>query len=528
MKNIFASFEKKRVIFVSLICGFFLFIIGKKIFEYSTSPSKEKNCDFTFPNTDHTKLSTLALGVDETPIRFAQKTGVINDASCLNKTPVYGVVKVIEEKDIEEALQYARENKLTITPAGERHSMGGQSFQRGGIILDMKNFNKISLDRANKTVQVQSGATWEQIQKILDTEGLSVKAMQSINIFTVGGTLSVNAHGIAHNPGSVAPTVRSIRVMLPTGEIKTASPTENSELFSHVLGGYGLFGVILDAEIDVVKNEMYEWNTKYLNYYDFTDYYKTNIAHNQEVGLTYARLSVAPDSFLKEVAVHTYTKTNFSAPLPPLVPDEHTALSRFVINFSKTGELGRWTRWMLEKYVEPHLHTCTRNQAMSQKEVCLVSRNQEMYDSMGYLKNRLKSTDILQEYFIPQDKMPEFVDGLRSIIQIHKANLLNVTIRIVPKDTVTALPYAKENMFGFVLYINQKFTQEDSQKMQKTTTDLIDLATSLNGTYYLPYQLSYTNDQLKKAYPETDSFFAKKKQYDPNELFTNTFYQKYK
>ncbi len=43
----------------------------------------------------------------------------------------------------------------------------------------------------------------------LDEQGLSVKAMQSINIFTVGGTLSVNAHGIAHNPGPIASTVRS-------------------------------------------------------------------------------------------------------------------------------------------------------------------------------------------------------------------------------------------------------------------------------------------------------------------------------
>lgn len=68
---------------------------------------------------------------------------------------------------------------------------------------------------------------------------------------------------------------------------------------------------------------------------------------------------------------------------------------------------------------------------MNQKEPCLVSRNEEMYDDMGYLRNRLRDTDILQEYFIPYDRMPQFVDGLRDVVQRNKANLLNVTIRTV-------------------------------------------------------------------------------------------------
>jgi FAD/FMN-containing dehydrogenase len=49
----------------------------------------------------------------------------------------------------------------------------------------------------------------------------------------------------------------------------------------------------------------------------------------------------------------------------------------------------------------------------------------------------------------------------------------------------------------------------------------------LDGTYYLPYQLFYSKKQLRKAYPRVDEFFATKKTYDPDELFTNKFYEKY-
>lgn len=158
-----------------------------------------------------------------------------------------------------------------------------------------------------------------------------------------------------------------------------------------------------------------------MDYRDYPAYYRTHIEGNDKIGLVFGRLSVAPQSFLRETAFHL-----------PIAPVQHETLDRLVINFSKRGDIGRWVRWSLEKYVEPHLHQCvTRNQAMNQKEPCLVSRNEEMYDDMGYLRNRLRDTDILQEYFIPYDRMPQFVDGLRDVVQRNKANLLNVTIRTV-------------------------------------------------------------------------------------------------
>jgi FAD/FMN-containing dehydrogenase len=520
----------RRAILSFFVGASTLVVLGvKKVFDYAAAPDNEKESDFVFPPApDQEKPATLLAEPASPPITFKQRGGFTNDASHLNKTAVYGIVKISEEGDIRNALQFARENKLKVTCAGQQHSMGGQTFTHGGLVFDLRDFNRIKLDKEHNIVNVQTGARWWQLQQLLDKEGFSVKSMQSINIFSVGGTLSVNAHGIDPMPGPVAPTVRSMRVMLSNGEIVQASPTENVELFRHVLGGYGLFGVILDVNLDVVNNEMYARNAQYMDYKDFPKYYRENIENNSAIGLTFGRLSVAPQSFLRETVVHNYVKTQFEGSFPSLKPPEHNTLDRLIINFSKTGGLGRWTRWTLEKYAEPYLHDCVaRNHAMNQKEACLVSRNEEMYDDMAYLKNRLRDTDILQEYFIPYDRMPEFVDGLREVVQRNRANLLNVTIRTVHKDTISALPYAKENMFGFVLYFNVKFNDKDNEILKRTTSDLIDVAQSAGGTYYLPYQLFYSREQLQKSYPEIDQFFATKKKYDPIGLFTNKFYEKY-
>lgn len=522
--------KKKRIrrpVIKSLAAGALL-LLGFKGYQYASAPTKPKECDFIYPErAEQTTPANIRLFSVPENVPLRQTGGTANDASCLNKTAVYGIATISSEDDIRNALAFARDNGLKVTSAGQQHSMGGQSFVRGGLVLDMKGFKGMTLDKAQSVLTVQSGAVWADVQQLLDTEGLSVKAMQSINIFTVGGTLSVNAHGIAHDPGPIAPTVRSLHVMTPDGKLVTASPAENPHLFRHVLGGYGLFGVIVDADLDVVPNATYAWTREQMDYRDFPAYYEKNIKGNPAIGLFYGRISVSPSSYLMETVAHVYTKIDDRENPPPLAFPKHTWINRLVFNASKTGAAGRYVRWILEKYVEPRLHICSRNEAMSQKEVCLVSRNQEMYDSMGYLKNKLRDTDILQEYFIPKANMPAFIDGLRATIKEDRANLLNVTIRIVSKDTVTSLPYAKEDMFAFVLYFNQKLNEKDSKTLRKTTVDLINVAEKAGGTYYLPYQLYYSSEQLRTAYPEIDGFFAAKKQYDPSELFTNMFYEKY-
>jgi len=58
----------------------------------------------------------------------------------------------------------------------------------------------------------------------------------------------------------------------------------------------------------------------------------------------------------------------------------------------------------------------------------------------------------------------------------------------------------------------------------RTTRELIDLTTTLNGRFYLPYQLHNIPEQLERSHAGTSAFFKAKKRYDPDELFTHTFY----
>jgi len=521
--------RRRRVGWIALLA--LVLAAGIQTWRYSAEPGRERDCAFVYPaREDAGGVPTTQQALEGRALTVLQRGGTINDASCLNRTAVYAVIEVRSEEDLRQALALARENSLKVTPSGERHSMGGQSYSRDGMVLDMRGFDRIAVDPDAMTMTVGSGATWKEVQAVLDPMGLAVKAMQSINLFTVGGTLSVNAHGVAHDPGQIAPTVRSLRVMLSSGEIVTATPAGNAELFGAVLGGYGLAGVILDATLDIVPNDVYTWKTEYIDFGEFPAYFRRHVAGNPDVGLMYGRLSIAPGSYLAETAIHTYQHSALGIPPEPLGPPAKVPLKRFIFNLSKTGAVGRWIRWNVEKHLEPGVHTCiTRDDPATGRaeEICAASRNQKMNQSMEYLDTRLDDTNILQEYFIPLDGTPSFIDGLRDAVAAHDVNLVNVTLRIVTKDTITALPYAKDDRIAFVLYFNQALDERDSRALEGATRDFIDLAIRHGGTFYLPYQLHYSPEQLRAAYPEVDRFFELKRRFDPIGLFSNAWYEKY-
>jgi len=172
----------------------------------------------------------------------------------LEQDRVYGIVKVTTVQDIQNAVQFAREHKLKVT-AAVPHSMGGHTFVKDGLVLDMR--GSTGTARRNiKSSTCKPGPRGSSCSCSLIRTAWQSKASAVINIFTVGGTLSVNAHGIAHNPGQV----RRRFARFDPAERRRDQELQAWRKIRTVpspLGGYGLMGVILDVDLDVVENEMY-------------------------------------------------------------------------------------------------------------------------------------------------------------------------------------------------------------------------------------------------------------------------------
>ncbi len=448
--------------------------------------------------------------------------GKVNDASRLNETVVQETWKIpgdakSAEAQLSELLHRARTNHLKVSIAGARHSMGAHTIARDGIVIDMLPFNRMEVDAAGKILHVQAGARWCEVIPFLNARGLSVEIMQSNDDFSIGGSISVNCHGWQFNRPPIASSVEAFRLMRADGSVVKCSRMENLELFSLVLGGYGLFGIILEVDLRVVPNQKYKIERVPVSAADFVRQFNERTTNIADVGMVYGRLHVSAKNFLEDGIInilHVLPATNLV--ISKLGPPKLAGLKRAIFRGSAGSEYGKGLRWTMERDFESWLSG----------DEC--ERNDLLFEPVSLFQNRsTNSTDILMECFVPPPQFETFLAELRKIVPRHHADLLNITVRHVKRDEDAFLRYADQEMLALVMLFNQKKDVAGEETMKATAKEIIAAALAHDGRYYLPYRAHATPEQFAKAYPQAHEFFELKRKYDPDELFQNGFYQNY-
>lgn len=435
----------------------------------------------------------------------------LDDASGLNPTRVTADISLSTPSVSAPAamLHWAGAKALPICIGGARHSMGGQSLPPVRGIAASLDGSAIRIASDRRRYTVPAGARWRDVLAALDPHGLSPAVTQSNNDFSVGGTLSVNAHGWAVPRGPAGDTVHSLRLMTSNGAVVTCSPRENSDLFRHVLGGYGLFGIILEAELEAVPNRLLERSHERLAASAFSDRF-TEAVRRPGVNLAYGRLSPARSGFLEEAVLVTHSVAETPPEgLPPLsVAGALDGLGRRVFRAQTGSEAGKRFRWWAERHLANSDGVATRNSLMN---VPLAT----------FAGTDARRTDILHEYFVPPAALEAFLVACRRIIPASRQDLLNVTLRWLEADRRSVLAFTPAPRIALVMLFSQRKTTADEADMRRMTKALIDAALDLGGSFYLPYRLHARSDQLLRAYPGLPGFVEAKRRADPGLRFRN-------
>jgi decaprenylphospho-beta-D-ribofuranose 2-oxidase len=450
---------------------------------------------------------------------------VVSDVSRLQPTKVMKVESATKREQLQAIVKEASENGWKVSIAGSLHSQGGHAYYDGAVVLNMKDFDEVlDVDEEAKTITVEAGATWDDIQRHINPLGLAVKVMQSSYVFTVGGTMSANAHGRDLDKTTFVETVLSFRLLLPDGRILNVSRDENPELFRLVIGGYGMFGVILDATIQLTTNDVYERRGTVMDYADFPSYFLETVRRDPSVALMLARPSFVPgEGFLREMSVTTWHKTGEVAAgeLETLGEERNVLRDTFFFGLSRSYDWAKGLRWYLQKKIETspgQTKLISRNNAMRPPETPLEFLDYYSPDD----------TDIIQEYYVPISEFVPFMDEFRAVLEEGELNVVSSTIRYVKANDETELSYCpREDCFAIIQMSNVGLEPEAQEHAKEVTRLLVDAAIRHRGTYYLTYQLYPTQEQLFTAYPRAEHVFERKRFYDPSELFMSTFYKQY-
>ncbi len=447
---------------------------------------------------------------------------LLNDASLLSPTKV-AKHRTVTDTRRDTLVEAVRRELAEASAAGRpvvasaaRHSMGGQSLQAGGTALTLDR-GWLDPDQAAGTCRVSAGMRWSEVITRLDTIGYSPKVMQSNHDFGVASTFSVNAHGWPVPWSAFGSTVRAITMVLPDGSLVTCTRQENAELFNLAMGGYGLFGVIVELEIEIVPNLNLVPTFEHVSGEDLGQRFIAALSADKTIEMAYGRLDVAIDGFFERGLLITYRAAEDQSEIP-------AASGSGIISHVAAGVFRRQVgsdrvknfRWMLESTISPALTSgiSTRNSLMNEPVITLDDGDPGR-------------TDILHEYFVAPERFADFVRICQEVIPSSYQELLNITLRFVDTDRDSVLAYATVPRIAAVMLFSQEMSVRAEEDMARMTRALIDRVTEIGGSYYLPYRPHATVAQLRGAYPRVGEFAEAKRRLDPGLLFQNGLWTNY-
>ena len=152
-----------------------------------------------------------------------------------------------------------------ILPYGLGRSYGDSCLNDGGVLLDTTRLDRfISFDRQQGLLRCEAGVTVEQIVNLLVLQGWFLPVTPGTKYVTVGGAIANDIHGKNHAAaGTFGCHVCQFELLRSNGERLLCSPTENADWFRATIGGLGLTGLILWAELKlkVIPSPFFEVET---------------------------------------------------------------------------------------------------------------------------------------------------------------------------------------------------------------------------------------------------------------------------
>jgi FAD/FMN-containing dehydrogenase len=110
----------------------------------------------------------------------------------------------------------------------------------------------VAFDQDTGVLNCEAGVSLKDIQQTAVPKGWMLPITPGSQFVTVGGAIANDVHGKNHHVmGSFGHFVRKIKLLRTSGEVIDCSPQQNEQLFSATLGGIGLTGIILQAELQL-------------------------------------------------------------------------------------------------------------------------------------------------------------------------------------------------------------------------------------------------------------------------------------
>jgi len=143
----------------------------------------------------------------------------------------------------------------TALPFGNGRSYGDSCLNPNGAALRTRNLNNfMGFDKEAGILKCEAGVQLADILKVIVPQGWFLPVTPGTRYVTLGGAIANDVHGKNHHrAGTLGCHVRRFELLRSDGSRRICSADENPEWFAATIGGLGLTGLIVWAEIQLKR-----------------------------------------------------------------------------------------------------------------------------------------------------------------------------------------------------------------------------------------------------------------------------------
>jgi FAD/FMN-containing dehydrogenase len=154
------------------------------------------------------------------------------------------IARCSDVADVISCVNFARENEVLLAVRGGAHNGAGWAVADDALVIDLSSMRSVRVDPEERTVRVEGGARWGDVDHTSHAFGLAVPT-GIISTTGVAGLTLGGGHGyLARKYGLAIDNLLEADVVLADGRLVKASEQENEDLFWALRGGGGNFGVV--------------------------------------------------------------------------------------------------------------------------------------------------------------------------------------------------------------------------------------------------------------------------------------------
>ena len=144
------------------------------------------------------------------------------------------VVSVASTADVQRAVTFAAENDLKITTRSGGHSYVGASAADGAMVVDVRSLpGGVAYDAGSELATVSAATDLMSVQTALDAHGRLIPAGSCPTVGVAGLALGGGLGADSRRCGLTCDAMVSASVVLPGGEMVTASPMTTPTCTGH-------------------------------------------------------------------------------------------------------------------------------------------------------------------------------------------------------------------------------------------------------------------------------------------------------